>query len=337
MTVRAAFEAQGPICASLGSPFMGRLMPLIGNRLQPGSAVADRILAWPGDTTAAGDSVPLRLAGALHALKLDGLALGDVYPPHNVDDDQLWHAVEQALLDHNARVQFWLNSPPQTNEVRRAAVILPALARVAALFDQPVELLELGASAGLNLRCDQFWLDLPGGGIGAPGSAVHIAPEWTGPVPTGPLPRIVRRAGVDLNPLSPDSPEDRLRLLAYTWPDQDDRIARITAAFDIAGRVPATVDAGDAADWLEQTLAAAAPDRVRVVFHTVAWQYFPEATKARALAAFEGSASSVVRIAMEADGGHGAAVTMTVWPGGKTTVLGRASFHGIWVNWQDEA
>lgn len=333
MTVRAAFAAQGPVCASLGSPFMGRLMPLIGTRLEPGSRVADRILDWPGDTSAAGDSVPLRLAGALHALKLTGAALEKVYPPADVSDDTLWDAVNAALGAHETHILDWLDSPPQTNEVRRAAVLLPALAIAADGHDTPVELLELGASAGLNLRFDQFLLDTPEGALGPETSSLRLTPAWTGPFPRGPLPPVVQRRGVDLNPLDIANKADRLRLMAYLWPDQPERARLTAAATDMAARIPARVERGDAGAWLEAVLSDPAPDRLRVVFHTIAWQYFPEPTKARALEALARAPSPVMQIAMEADGGDGAAITLTRWPGGARTVLGRASFHGLWVRW----
>jgi hypothetical protein len=333
MTVRAAFAAQGLACEALGSPFMGRLMPLIGARLQPGTAVTDRILNWPGDTSPAGDSVPLRLAGALHALQIKGLALSEVYPPNTVSDDRLWQAVDAALRDHDAHILSWLDSPPQTNEVRRAAVLLPALAEAARGHDGPVELLELGTSAGLNLRFDRFRLDLPGGGLGPETSTVRIAPDWTGPLPSGPLPDVLSRRGVDLNPLDGAKDEDRLRLLAYLWPDQPLRRRLTEAAIGVASEVAAEITQGDAGEWLEAVLARPAPDRLRIVFHTVAWQYFPDATKARALAAMSRTSSPLVQIAMEADGGDGAAITLTRWPSSAKATLGRASFHGLWVRW----
>ena len=43
---------------------------------------------------------------------------------------------------------LWLDHPPQTNEVGRSAVLMSGLLVIADLFPQPVELLELGASAG---------------------------------------------------------------------------------------------------------------------------------------------------------------------------------------------
>jgi hypothetical protein len=335
MTVREAFRRQGGACAALGSPFMGRLMPLIGERLGHG-AVAERVLGWEGDPSATADSVPLRLAGGLHALKIAGLALAEVYPPADVEDQTLWEAVEAALSDHEVHLLRWLENAPQTNEVRRSAVLLPALARVARIFPgRAVELLELGASAGLNLRCDCFRLEVPDGGIGPEGSPVRLSPEWRSAPAPGALPQVVARRGVDLNPLDPA--HDRLRLLAYLWPDQPERIARTEAAIGIAREVPATVDRGDAADWAETVLSEPVPDRVRVLNHTVAWQYFPEPTKTRIRAALARVAAPVVQIGMEADGttaGPGAALTWTLWPDGETVALGRADFHGRWVDWR---
>lgn len=312
---------------------MGHLMPLIADRLQPGAPVADKILQWHGDPSPSGDSVPLRLAGALHALKLDGLALSDVYPPNEPDDNTLWAAVDKALHTHAARLLDWLDSPPQTNEVRRSAALLPALAVAHASYNLPVELLELGTSAGLNLRTDKFRLTLPGATLGHDSSPVELAPDWRGHAPPTDLPPILARRGVDLSPVDPLTPEGRLRLLAYIWPDQPDRMDRTEAAIRIAAETPAEITAGDAGVWTDDTLFAPAPDRLRVLFHTIAWQYFPEATKLRALKAMKNTASPLVRIAMEADGLQGAALTLTHYPSGEIEALGRADFHGRWIDW----
>ncbi len=64
---------------------MARLMALAAERPAPGTAVAERVLGWEGDVSSRGQSVPLRLAGALHAVKRAGHAgLGAVYPPAEV-------------------------------------------------------------------------------------------------------------------------------------------------------------------------------------------------------------------------------------------------------------
>lgn len=333
MIVREAFASQGTACAALGSPFMGRLMPLIGERLSTG-IVADRILGWPGDPSPTADSVPLRLAGALHALRLEGMALDAVYPPHDVADDVLWSAVEDAMTEHQAWLLAWLDRPPQTNEVRRAAPLMAALSKIAETHSAPVELIELGCSGGLNLRADHFRVDLGGMTVGPRVSRVALVPKWTGVPPTHPPLPVTGRYGVDLSPIDPATDAGRLRLLAYLWPDQPHRIAMTDAAIDIARALPATIASGDAGELLETWLDAPAPDRTRVVFHTVAWQYFPETTKARALAAMERTQSPLVRVSMEADGRSGAALTLTEYPSGNESHLGRVDFHGRWMQWQ---
>jgi hypothetical protein len=70
--VRDAFLAQAVHCRDLGSPFTARLVTLAAERLAPGGRVADRVLDWPGDPSHRADAVPLRFAGALHALVLEG-------------------------------------------------------------------------------------------------------------------------------------------------------------------------------------------------------------------------------------------------------------------------
>ena len=106
-------------------------MALCAERLQPGSPVADRLLEWEGDPAPSADSVPLRFAGALHALKIEELALKVVYPPARISEDALWTAVLTAMEQYETRILTWLETAPQTNEVRRAAVVAGALSVVA--------------------------------------------------------------------------------------------------------------------------------------------------------------------------------------------------------------
>ena len=318
---------------------MARLMGMLADRLSAGDPVSDHLLGWPGDPSVHADSVPLRLAGALHALRLEGLALADVYPPNDVSDDALWDAVSTVMRDHASRILQWLESAPQTNEVRRAAMILPALAWLNERFQRPTALFELGASGGLNLRADLFRLDAGERVLGAEESDVTLEPDWRGSPPVGELPVIVHRSGVDLNPLDPLSAEGRLRLLAYLWPDQPERLARTEAAISLAQRAPAALDTEDAGAWLAEALSQPMPGVMRVVFHTVAWQYFPPETRRRAVRAIAQagasatSSSPLARISVEGDGGRGAAITVTAWPGGDTVAMGRADFHGRWVDW----
>lgn len=312
---------------------METLLNGLSTALRHGTPLTDRILNWPGDPGPAGDALPLRLAAGLHALVLTGTdpALARAYAAKAP-----LPAALHALHTHAAHLDRWLDHPPQTNEVRRSAPLLAAAHLLTARFGLPLTLSELGTSAGLNLLWDRCTLTLPGLTLGA--GPIQLAPDWDGPLPpTRPI-TIADRAGCDIHPRDPVT--DRLRLLAYLWPDQPDRLTRTEAALHEAATLRPPLAKADAADWLDHRLATARPGHLHILFHTVAAQYFPPATRARiattlATAGAQASPSSpLAHLAMEADGTpDGAALTLTTWPGGQTEALGRACFHGRWVRW----
>ena len=182
---RDAFREQADACHSLGSPFTARLCALAAERLSAAEGqVGARILSWPGDSGPAADSVPLRFAGALHASVLEGRApgLASLYPPHDgkVDDAALWEAIAEVCRDDAAFVLDRLDGAPQTNEVRRSAMVFAGMLTIAKHFRRPLVLSELGASAGLNLHAERYGYRLAGRDLGELGSSVCLAPRWEG-------------------------------------------------------------------------------------------------------------------------------------------------------------
>ena len=334
------FDKQADACARLGSPFMHRLLTLCGQRLAPGDPIVDRLIAWPGDATALGDAIALRFAGALHALILMGRDQGltNAYPPNLVNDDALWQAVETAMTTHRDHIMHWLDSAPQTNEVRRSTAMITATQLLAQRFPGlPFRVSELGASAGLNLYFDRYALALPDGTTrGAEDPVITLSPDWTGPVPPSGSVTIADRRGVDLNPLDPNDPDARLRLKSYTWPDQPERLARLDAALAIAEPV---VDRADAAAWLADRLAKPTPGTIDFVFHTIAWQYFPAATDASCRATLNAAGlrarpdAPLAHLWVEAETGKRlATVRLHIWTGTdtlETIELGDMNPHGI--------
>jgi len=156
-------------------------------------------------------------------------------------------------------------------------------------------------------------------------------------LPASTRPEVVNKRGVDLRSVDLENEHDRLRLLSYLWPDQPDRMALTENAISLP-RPP--VDQADAIDWLETRLAQQPEGRLHLVYHTIAWQYFPKKAQQRgtALRAEAGQKATTTRplahLSMEADGdGPGAGLTLTTWPGGAQMALGRADFHGRWIDW----
>ena len=181
--LRAALLDQAGHCEGLDSPFMGRLLRFLAANWPTDTALAAKCATFSGDIGPSGHSLPLRIASGLHALVLQDkdAGLSAVYPPHAPNDADFGKTILQALHDHDAFLCDWINNAPQTNEVRRSAVLIAAAHLLADRYDLPFQLSELGASAGLNLMFDQFHLDI-GAGFG-PTSDVHLAPDWTGPLP----------------------------------------------------------------------------------------------------------------------------------------------------------
>ena len=130
--VQEAFTYQTEACASLGSPFMAQLCKLFAERNWPQTDLRDRVSSWSGDLSPRGESVPLRVAGGLHALYLERQAFDEIYPPATVSDDVLWDAVKGVLIDHDDFLCDWVKSAPQTNEVRRSSAIIAAAGELTA-------------------------------------------------------------------------------------------------------------------------------------------------------------------------------------------------------------
>lgn len=144
----------------------------------------------------------MRLAGGLHALVRLGRDpdLSAAYAdPAGIDDAALRAAALAAMARHQGFLLDWIESPPQTNEVRRSAVLIAAAHWLTARFGLPMMLSELGASAGLNLLWDRYALHIGADTFGPSVSTLRLSPEWTGPLPPPARPQVASRAGVDLN------------------------------------------------------------------------------------------------------------------------------------------
>jgi hypothetical protein len=148
----------------------------------------------------------------------------------------------------------------QTNEVGRAAAVLPALGLAAERLGRPLALVELGPSAGLNLLLDRFAYDYGDGrAVGDRTSAVRLVCEFKGPLrpPIPPvMPTIAQRCGIDLAPVDVTDDAQCRWLEACLWPGQPDRVVRLQGAIALARRHPPVLHAGSALERLPSILAA---------------------------------------------------------------------------------
>ncbi|MCF6315906.1 MAG: DUF2332 domain-containing protein [Marinosulfonomonas sp.] len=342
--IRATFAKQAVWCAQLGSPLTARLVAGLGVALDRSTKTGRRVLDWQGRADALGDAVALRLAGALNALVRSGRLpeLAAHYPPNDLPDGAvLTQAALAAIVEADKEICGWLGFPPQTNEVARSAVLYPGMCFIAQKTGLPLALYEVGASGGLNLFADRFAYQFGDARRGDSASGVVLSPEWSGAEPPVAEAKIVRRMGCDQSPLDVTREDHRNRLMAYIWPDQPTRIDRIKAALEIAQRDPPDMAMMDAADWVEAEIEKVPEAGVtRVLFHSIAYQYFPPAVKLRIVARMEAAGvlatldAPLAWLAFEQHDDDGPRLTLRLWPGGKVQELAVAGAHVHAIDWK---
>lgn len=341
-TIRAHFVEQAAACERMGSPFTGALCRVLAVILDRGTTTGRRILSWPGNPRE--DALSLRLCGGLHAIVLSDAdpALAALYPPAwqggSVDGAELG----AALRRHDAYLAASLDSPPQTNEIARSAMLLPGFLEIARATGLPLDLVEIGASAGLNLLFDRFRYDYGMAGWGDPASPVKLSPQVEGEPPPlkGGL-RVATRQGCDIAPVNIGASADRLRLRSYVWADQLARLARLDAAIALAGDDFLPPEKADAADFVASRLSTRRPGAAFVLFHSIMWQYLPAATRSAIDAAMQRAGSTVTPdapiawLTMEAEDARDARATLalTLWPGGERRRLALCDYHGRAIQW----
>lgn len=336
-----ALAQQAAACKAMGSTMYADLLARAADDAAAGGPVAEVMRGHEDDPGPS--ALGLRLMGGAHALVLQrrapALAMhypsvgGAWHPEHG------WEAFRALLAEQGEEIRPWLDAPPQTNEVGRAAALIGGLLHLRSTL--PVRLVELGSSAGLNLLADRFLLRAPGLEQGPADSPVVLDDVWQGGPPPRPL-RFVDPVGCDPAPVDATSTDGRLRLTAYVWADQTARLERLRGALALAARTPPVVRRSTARDLVRDLSLRTGV--VNVLWHSVAWQYLDADEQyevdeaADRLAAEATEEAPFARLRMEpmrpAPGEpHDFLVVLEEHPAGERRVLGRAHPHGLPVIW----
>lgn len=342
-------------------------------RLARGVARDEFLLDLAGDVPE-GKSPPHLLLAGVHDRLLAGVdhPLARFYP--SVVDDPLdptetdpvpdfrnfceAHAVDLRETFHSRRTQ--------TNAVRRCAALLPGFERVSREVDrEPLSLLEVGPSAGLNLTWDRYryeYGDLEGAGpparvtVGPPDAPVTIESDVRGRVrpplpgdadaggePDAGFPPVADRVGVDLNPLDVTDPADVRWLHALVWPEHDERHRVLSGAVEAARAAPPRIREGNAVGDLAEVAGELPADAPLVVYDTqVRYQLSESAREAyrRAIVDLAGEGRPVHWLT----GSEGVPDEEAIWlehgvvadGGVDLEKIGAYQQHGRWVRWGGE-
>jgi hypothetical protein len=247
-----------------------------------------------------------------------------------------WDDVDGALEAHGEFLTTWTTDHDvQTNEVQRSWALLPAFLSV---FDgRPLDLLELGSSAGLNLVWDRYRY-VYGSGEWGTGELLLTGDDRTAP-PAELFEReafVARRRGVDLNPIDATSAEGARLLRAFVWADQAGRLDRLDRAIEVVRADPPQVMEGDYVDALPSLLRNRREGAQLVVFQTASTMYLDRARAERMSTAFHDAACDeplVFVTAGRAPDDVGFSLDVVPYPDGQPRRLGVFDFHGEWLDW----
>jgi hypothetical protein len=340
-TIADRLRWQGGWCERLGSPLYTAILDRTAEDVEKGGAAWELLAGREREPARA--FLALRLTGAVHRLVLMGRLpeLAAFYPSAGgqVDLEQGPKRFVEVLGDHADEITTHLDRPVQTNEVGRCTGLIGGFLVVAAETRLPLTVLEVGASAGLNLRFDRFRYASGGAGWGDPESPVRFEDIFDGAAPPFDAPlSVTERRGCDASPLDPRSEEDRLTLMSYVWPDQEGRFELLRAALEIAASDEVTVERAGAAEWARRMLAERRQGVATVLYHSVVVQYLPAEEGAALHDAITEAGRQATSDAPFAwlflePGEEEADVRLTTWPGGEERLLARAGFHSRRVRW----
>jgi len=278
-----ALQQQAESCKSLGSAMYSALFTdLAADYADGGRTYA---LLAGRSLRPVHDAVPLRLAGAIHRVVLQGKdeRLARHYPSVGGKPGEDFTADFIGYMrDHLDDVEYGLATQVQTNEVGRSVAHLVLSHWLTTLGIEQFTLLEIGASAGLNLNFDHFYGCFGQLRMGDPSSSLRFMGDWFSNAPDVPRvgAKVISKRGCDISPIDIARPDDEARLLSFVWPDQKLRLERLRSAIAIAKTHRPIVDTASADEWIALQLSRPSEDAT-LIFHSIVWQYLGTETQNR--------------------------------------------------------
>jgi hypothetical protein len=333
-TAREAFASYCPLYEALARSVAAEPELLqLASRVRPGQAPALVLL----------DTVHyLLLRGERHPLSAFYLSLTDTPSP----PEEAPPAFADFCRGHREELERLLPTRlVQTNEVRRCALLLPALGLAAREAGAaPLALVALGASAGLNLLFDRCGYDYGGGRrCGDPAALLQLPCQVRGPR-SPPLPKtmpaVAARVGIDLNPLDLRNRDRLLWLLGQIWPNEGyrARAERVLTASEAQRRTPPRLVTGDVLEVLPDVAAGVSQDQSLCLLHSYTVYELPPEARARLDVVVARCAASrpLACVGLQWDSHHLSWLDLAFYgPGGQSQTwrLARCQTHGEWIEW----
>ena len=299
--------------------------------------------------TKAHQPAPNMLFAAVQYLLLTGVehALSAHYPiisGQAQPNESVFAEFRDFCLRHReAIVELIRTRRTQTNVVRRCTCLLPIFSMVSKEAGLPLALVDLGASAGLNLNFDRYYYtyELNQKEVvnwGKPDSRIYLEAEVKGgsSFPSlSPVIEVASRDGVDLDPVDLANADQLLWLRALIWPEHIERHQQLIDAADELAHSNIRLHAGDATEVLPTLISSVPDEHALVVYSTITLYQFTTENRKRLTHVLKDASEKrpVWQIALE---GSDPKLSITRYREGtrETKILADASPHGWWIEWR---
>src|SRR5215471_3379186 len=283
----------------------------------------------------------LLLRGVDHPLKRFYATLGG---RARAEEDDPFPDFRDFVLGHENEIGRLIETRvTNTNEVARSSILHPGFRAVAEACGEPLHLVEIGPSAGLNLIWDRYGVRYIHDGQ----TVAEISPDaelvldcelrGEGKPPTASTPVVASRVGLELNPVDLSNQDDRDWLRALIWPDEVARMGRFEKALMLAEKAKPEIRRGDALELLTDALAAIPVNDAACVYHTIAvYQFSKEMRDAlESILTVAGMRRPVARLSLEYNG-LDAELTWIRYADGvrDERMLAISHPHGRWLEWR---
>ena len=298
--------------------------------------------------TCANEPVPNILFGAVHFLLLKGVQskLAAFYPslllktPLKKDPYPFFRSF---FFDNKAEIQEIISSKlVQTNEIQRCSYLYPAFCLISSMVpEKKLTLVEIGASAGLNLIFDHYSYNYGGKNYyGDQLSTIQINSLLKGgkfPDLSQKLSSIRCRIGIDLNPIHYRDSEAILWLRALVWPEHTERANLLLKALEVVKNYPIKLIKGDAVKILPELLSQIPHHTVPCIFHTLTINQFSEKKKGDLFTTIKDYSlrRTLFHISCEWQGANYPELELIMHKDGIKTkrLLAYCDLHGRWIEW----
>ena len=337
-----AFRRQAAFCRDLHQAVLtAAIIDAARAEIVAGGPLADYVENFGEDPWK--EALALRVAGALHYLVITDHAptLAPYYSdgPRVPEQVKLQPIISALAASEETIFRHFISKPPQTNEIKRAAALLPGFSMIAQQTGLPMDLYELGASGGLLLAFDQYHIDY---GLVSWGSGnVVLKSSWRGEPPDFSAPiKVGQRYGCDRAPVDLSDLDQLNMMHSYIWPEQKARHRLFDAAVEKRLAAGIVVDKSDALEWAAKKLRTLTPGRANVFFHS-AFEMYLDTDRRRDLDdMFETAGAAATKETPLAKLGFEPVevgeslrfeVSVQTWPGDGAKTIAAAHAHGEWV------